>query len=373
MPQTQESFCNQCFNIGLSLFGNTSTFMQNVQELMLSKDPTRIHPSITLTLAKTIDSYGVDSRSLLSGLGIDIDKDLTNEKRVMGSVNDSIWRAAVKATGDDAIGIKFTEHFQIGSLGGLGFCWSASATLLDAFSRLSQYFAVISSAGKITISEEQDLIRVALVLPVPYGVAADPGVDSALALFLHLARLVQGNDLNPVSVHFQRPQPSGYLIFDGFFKCKLQYDASLNELVFEKRDMLKSLLVSNPELARVNDQVVVDYIRKQESENFTSKVSAIIAEDLLLGTPSQLLIAEKLNISSKTLQRRLKTEGINFSSLLNDIRSDLARKYLINEWRAISEVSYLLGFTEPSNFTRWFKSETGLSPVEFRQKQRAEC
>ncbi len=346
--------------------------MSAAQELMLSKDPTRIHPSITLTLAKTIDSYGINSRRILSNFGIDIERDLTNDKRVVGGVNDCIWRAAEEATSDDAIGIKFTHYFQIGSLDGLGFSWSASATLLDAFSRLSQYFAVISSAGKISITEGQDVIRVALILPVPYGVAANPGVDSALALFLHLSRLVQGHELNPINVHFQRPKPSAHSVFKDFFRCNIEYDASLNELVFEKRDMLKPLLVSNPELARANDQVVADYLRKQENDNFTSKVSAIIAEYLLLGTPSQLMIADKLNISSKTLQRRLKAEATNFSSLLSNIRLDLAMKYLTHNWRTISETSYLLGFTEPSNFTRWFKSETGISPAEYRKKHKAE-
>lgn len=346
--------------------------MSNLSPELLLKDPTRIHPSITLTLAKTIDSYGIDSRQMLSSFGIDIERDLTNDKRVVGGLNDCIWRAAEEATGDDAIGIKFTNYFQIGSLDGLGFSWSASATLFDAFSRLSRYFAVISSAGKICITEEQDVTRVALLLPVPYGVAADPGVDSALALFLHLSRLVQGDGLNPTSVHFQRPKPSALSVFEDFFRCDIEYNASLNELVFEKRDMLKPLLVSNPELARANDQVVADYIRKQESDNFTCKVSAIIAEYLLLGTPSQLMIAEKLNISTKTLQRRLKAEGINFSSLLCDIRHDLAKKYLMHHWRTISETSYLLGFTEPSNFTRWFKSETGMSPAEYRKKQKVD-
>jgi hypothetical protein len=68
--------------------------VSNLSPELLLKDPTRIHPSITLTLAKTIDSYGIDSRQMLSSFGIDIERDLTNDKRVVGGLNDCIWRAA---------------------------------------------------------------------------------------------------------------------------------------------------------------------------------------------------------------------------------------------------------------------------------------
>lgn len=343
-----------------------------VNEPIDVRDPTRIHPSVALTIAKTIDSYGIDSRALFAHLGVNKDKDLTNEKRVVGSVNDAIWRAALKASGDDGIGIKFVKHFQIGSLGGLGFSWAASNSVLEAFTRLSRYFAVISSAGKIVIDEEVDIIKVALVLPVPYGVAADSGVDSALALFVHLSRILLGEELSPKKVHFQRPKPNNHAVFDDFFRSDINYDMALNEVVFEKKDMLQALPISNPELARVNEQCVSDYMKRLENENFASKVSSIITEDLPLGTPCQVLIAQKLNISGKTLQRRLKAEQTTFSSLLNDIRNDQAKKYLTNKWRSISEISYLLGFTEPSNFARWFKDEFGISPVQYRKDQKGE-
>ena len=345
--------------------------MSAIHREMLLKDPTRIHPSVTLTIVKIIESYGLDSQALLATLGVDIEADLAMDKRVVGSVHDAIWRLALKATKDDAIGIQFTQHFRLESLSGLGFCWAASHTLLDGFMRFSRYFSVISSAGKITINEEQEVIKVALVLPVPYGVAADQGVDAMLALLVHLSRLVQGDELCPLGVNLQRPKPTSYKAFDDFFKCKITYGAELNEVVFLKRDLLKISPTANPELVRANDQIVIDYIRQNNKENMTSKVASLIADELPLGTPSQPMIAEKLNISCKTLQRRLAAEKTNFSTLLDQIRSDLAAKYLMHEWRTVSEISYLLGFTEPSNFARWFKQDKGISPIEFRKKEKS--
>jgi AraC-like DNA-binding protein len=205
---------------------------------------------------------------------------------------------------------------------------------------------------------------------VPYGIAEDSGIDAALALFVQLCRSAREIEFSPLYVNMQRPEPSSVKSFDDFFQCKINYSASINELVFAKDEMLKSLPVANPDLARVNDQAVMDYLRQYQAETIMAKVSSIIIESLPIGTPSLKSVADQLFMSGKTLQRRLKEQDTAFSALLDDIRLTLANNYLIQEWRSIGEICYLLGFTEPSNFTRWYKSETGFSPVKFRENNR---
>ena len=78
--------------------------------------------------------------------------------------------------------------------------------------------------------------------------------------------------------------------------------------------------------------------------------------------------AEALHISNRTLQRRLKSEGTSFMDLLQDTRLQLARKYLRQRSRSVVETSYLLGFSEPSTFSRAFKRWTGMAPAEFRDQ-----
>jgi AraC-like DNA-binding protein len=304
---------------------------------------------------------------MLSSLGIDIESDLTHDKRVVGQMNDEIWRAALRETKEESIGIKFVDHFQLGSLSGLGFSWMASDTLLDGFLRLSRFFSVISNAGKIDVTEETDSIKVAFILPVPYGIAEDTGIDAGLALFVQLCRIVRGDKFSPSLLYMQRPQPSSTGPFDDFFGCPIHYNTHQNALMFAKTEVQKKLPIANPDLARANDQVVIDYLRKHAVENTSSKVSSLIVEALPLGTPSIKSIAEKLFMSTKTLQRRLTSEATTFSSLMNDVRQTLANNYLQQPWRSIGEVSYLLGFTEPSNFTRWYKTAVGISPHEYRE------
>jgi AraC-like DNA-binding protein len=307
---------------------------------------------------------------MLSNLGIDIERDLTQDKRIVGQMNDEIWRAALRETKDESIGIKFADHFQLGSLSGLGFSWMASDTLIDGFLRLSRFFSVISNAGKIDVTEEKESIKVAFVLPVPYGIAEDAGIDAGLALFVQLCRIVRGDRFSPSLLYMQRPQPSSTGTFDDFFSCPIHYNTHQNALVFAKKEVQRRSPIANPDLARANDQVVIDYLRRHAVENTSSKVSSLIVEALPSGTPSIKSIAEKLFMSPKTLQRRLTSEATTFSILMDDVRLTLANNYLQQPWRSIGEVSYLLGFTEPSNFTRWYKGKMSISPADYRHNNR---
>ena len=94
-----------------------------------------------------------------------------------------------------------------------------------------------------------------------------------------------------------------------------------------------------------------------------------IVERLPDGPPSQQQIAEALHVSNRTLQRRLKDEGTSFMDLLQDTRLQLAQKYLQQRSRSVVETAYMLGFSEPSTFSRAFKRWTGVAPADYRDSR----
>ncbi|HVK77274.1 MAG TPA: helix-turn-helix transcriptional regulator [Kofleriaceae bacterium] len=81
-----------------------------------------------------------------------------------------------------------------------------------------------------------------------------------------------------------------------------------------------------------------------------------------------MVVARRLGMSERTLQRRLKDEGTTFAVLVDEVRTDLARMYLADDRLAVYEVAFLLGFSEPSAFNRAFKRWLGTSPREYRQR-----
>ena len=102
-------------------------------------------------------------------------------------------------------------------------------------------------------------------------------------------------------------------------------------------------------------------------QSFEDRVRHAVAATLADEAPSLRRIARALGVSARTLTRRLAEEGTKFSAVVDAIRAEMASSLLHQRNLGVSEVSYLLGFSEPSAFTRAFQRWTGTSPTEFRR------
>jgi AraC-like DNA-binding protein len=122
----------------------------------------------------------------------------------------------------------------------------------------------------------------------------------------------------------------------------------------------------NPELAQHNDTIVLQYLSQIERANIQARVREVLTQRLARGEPSQEQVAELLNMSARTLQRKLSEHGIMYKEILDATRHQLALAYLSAPRYSVSDVTYLLGFSAGSCFTRAFRRWTGLSPTDWR-------
>lgn len=100
-----------------------------------------------------------------------------------------------------------------------------------------------------------------------------------------------------------------------------------------------------------------------------STVVRAISDALDEHDASIAVVARRLRTSPRTLQRRLTGLGTTYSELLNEVRVQRAQRYLTDSQRSVSEISALLGFSEPASFYRTFKRATGDSPASFRRRR----
>ena len=96
----------------------------------------------------------------------------------------------------------------------------------------------------------------------------------------------------------------------------------------------------------------------------------LVIDKLAKGTVHLDGIAAELNMSSKTLERRLTERGVTFSALLNDIRSGFAKRYLGDTDLRLNQIAYLTGYSEPAALVRAFKRWTGTTRMQFRARYR---
>jgi len=239
----------------------------------------------------------------------------------------------------------------------------ASATLREAFERLARYQRLITSHGGQHLDDGAGPGLTALEYRVPKrGAAALASLDAALAAFLQLGRFTAGPTLRPTRIELQRPVPADPAPFHVFFCEAITFDAEHNRLLFERAVLDAPLPLANPELARINDEVVIRYLARFAEGDVVARSRACFIDLLPGGAPAQAL-----HMSARSLQRRLAEADTTFKDLVEDVRADLAQPYLADASRSIGEITYLLGFTEPSNFTRAFKRWTGTTPQAFRK------
>jgi AraC-like DNA-binding protein len=323
--------------------------------------------SAAILVARGLEFLHCDVPAVFASAGLDLSQVYLPDMRVSFPAMQRLWARAVEASGDACFGLTAAEHMQPSALHGLGFSWLASDTLHQALQRLVRFSRIISTAVEIRLEQGEGVFELT-VQPADMKTDWVPAAaDAGMAVFTRMCRIASTAELNPVRVTLQHEEPPCAHRFYRFFASPVEFSSPRNTLWFDCESLEVALPLANAELARINEQTVIDYLARFDRSNIAMQVRARIIEHLPMGPPSQSSIAQSLNMSLRNLQRRLHEEDTSYKSLLDETRRELAAQYIRESRRSISEITYLLGFSEPTNFTRAFKRWTGVSPQEYRK------
>ncbi len=314
-------------------------------------------------IGKALDAAGFDSPALLSKAGFRKEDWGASDARCSLVKMGRLWRIALDAARDPAFGVKLAKYYTHTTSHALGYGITASSTLREAFERLQRFSYVVSDAVEYRFLRQGSEYHLHLV-PV---VSVPPEcIDALVGTYLRMCRSLIGRDYSPLSIELQRPCPQGLEYFQQQWRAPLKFDSPQNRLRFDKRSMERHLLSGNPEVARQSDSICVQYLARIERLNIEARVRKILSRQLLTRDPSQAEVAATLNMTTRTLQRRLVHGGSTFEKLLDEARHSLALVYLGTPERSVREIAYLLGFSCTSSFTRACRRWTGVSPHDWR-------
>ena len=321
--------------------------------------------TLILPIARALRLQGVDPMSLFDRADIDPAMVINADRRIPASKMRVLWQLAEEATGDEAFGLQAAEQLQPATLQGLGLAVLASSSIYDVLRRLVRFSHVLSTGLEITLAERGEFVDLELVAmgdeePLPIS------QDFGIGVIVTLCRLTLGEYFSPLEIRCRRPQPADPDRFSALLGSRIEYGCDQMRMTFVRSDIVEQLASANPELAQVNDEQAETYLASFTRVSTSRTVVGKIIEHLPDGPPSQKAIAEAMHVSNRTLQRKLREEGTSFLDLLQDARLSLAKKYLAQPQRSIVETAYLLGFSEPSTFSRAFKRWTGQAPVDYR-------
>ncbi len=324
-----------------------------------------------LPVAQTLRQRGVDAMELVEAVGIDPATVINSDRRVGVNELFRLLDLAVQETGDEAFGLAAAEQMQPAVLHGLGLAWLASDSVYAGLQRLVRFSQVISTGTQLRLVEEGSYVHLDIHSQQHQPDYIPAATDFAFGIVLRMSRLTLGEFIAPSAVKMERPRPDNEEAFEYHLSCRPVYDAAQNRMSFVLSDISDQLVTGDPALARAADEQTELYLSEFLDQSTAHNVVDKIIERLPNGPPDQQEIAAALNVSNRTLQRKLKDEGTSFLDLLKDTRLQLAQQYLRQPSRSVVETAYLLGFSEPSTFSRAFKRWTGVAPNEFRRQEEA--
>ncbi len=322
--------------------------------------------TFVLPVVQALTRHGLDPLPVLEAEGIDLARGANPDWRVSHERCSALLDRCVALTGDEAFGLQAAEFMQPQMLHGLGLAWLSSDTVLDGLKRLERFGRLVSSGLELALEEDGKLVHLRLGFAPDVAGLAPAGVDYAVGIVARMCRLTMGDFIAPVTVLMARPRPAQAERWEYLLATRVTFDGDLTRISWSLPDIREPLLTGDPALARVNDEHVRAHLDQFSADSTSRAVVSRIVEHLPDGPPSQELIARAMHVSNRTLQRKLREEGTSFIDLLRDTRMQLASKYLRQPNRSVVETAYLLGFSEPSTFSRAFKRWSGRAPAEFR-------
>ena len=182
-----------------------------------------------------------------------------------------------------------------------------------------------------------------------------------------MCRALIGREFTPLRIELRHPAPPQLADFNAILRSPLRFDASRTAMVFAADALERPLAMGNPELAQANDAIALRYLANTEIRSIAVRVRELLTTKLADGEPSEEDVAQLLNTSVRTLQRKLVDSGTTYRNVLDDTRRDLALSYLKVSLYSVTTITYMLGYTATSSFTRAFRRWTGQSPSAWRE------
>lgn len=333
---------------------------------MRGVEPT-VLPVASRALLEACGRLGLDRDRLLADAGIAPRLLEDPDARLTYAQADGLWRAAWLASGDPLLALRAAEATPFGAFRVLDYVGVTGATLGEGLRRVAGYFPLVDPRGALRVVDEGGPVTLRFQGP---GGAPPPGPAQEYTLGVVYSRARHAALAEPrlVEVRFAFPAPADDREHARLFGVRPRFGAADAALVFARRDWDAPTRMHDPGLFALLDQHARGLADGAAGpDGLAARVRAAIAADLPGREPTLAAAARRLGTTGRTLQRRLAAAETRFARLVDDVRRERAEAFLRSCDVAVAEVSWLVGFSEQSAFTRAFRRWTGRSPTEFRR------
>lgn len=322
--------------------------------------------SWVLAIGRTLSRhYLIDPKPVFAGLGIDSARLSDTSYRVPVVVMTQLWRQAVALTGDEAFGLEVAQQVSPLTFQGVGFAAMTSRTVQEAVFRIIQNANAVSDVARLSIQGQPDALWLRFDLRDDSPDIAEQAMEAFMASIVHIARHYLHMTPPLKHVYLKRSLPADIARYETFFGAPVHFAAECDALA-TNLETLMLMMPGSGAPVEAGTQMLARFREQWQTPDLRWRVMDVI-DRFLPEEPRQEKVAQLLNMSVRTLQRRLGEEGSSFQALLDATRRALAERWLKESRMSIQQISDALGFANPSAFTRAFRRWVGCAPEQFRE------
>jgi len=317
---------------------------------------------------RMIEAYGVSGPRFARRLGVPVRALENLNVRLPGSVIDTGFRNAMALIADPAFALRAAECWHPSHLKTLGYAWLVSGSLYTALSRLERFICIPAGRALLKCTETEAGLYVTYDTGRGDTALGHAMADFGLSLIISMCRTNVGGSVHLQSVSLRRPAPANPDPYQRFFKCEVTFGAERDGFVLPWKIVNRPLPTANAEFAQIFDDILVSELAQLTGADLVHRCRRFLMDSLSSGEPAEERLAEALSMSRRTLQRKLAENGLSYRAILDKIRHDLARRHLGSDEKSLTDIAFMLGFSEQSAFARAFKRWQGVSPSEYRSQ-----
>lgn len=319
---------------------------------------------------------GLDYREALRSANLNEGDLAENKKPVRGDRFQAFLEHLILQANDPLLGLKSGHYVHPASYSLLGFIVMSCANIGEAILKIAPFEKLVGDMGTTQISsitrQGNPATKIVWNCRYPNPQVKPHMVDNVLASWVSFSRwLADRNEAGPLEVWLCRAKPGLQVekAYSQFFGCPIRFHQSEDALLIDQTTLQIPLRQPDSNLRQMLESHAAQQLKSLTNPEMEliQQVRNIILGQMERGNARQETVAAFLDISSRTMQRRLNDAGTSYQNLLDEIRQEMAKRLLADPQRSIEDIAQQLGFAEPRSFHRRFKAWFGKTPGEFRK------
>lgn len=270
---------------------------------------------------------------------------------------------------DGLLGFHLARSFDLREVGLVFYVIASSERFADALLNAKRYCTIMNEGVCLQIRQDDQTISIALDYVDIDRRSDRHQIEFWLVTMVRICRQVTDTRLALRHLRIRHRRDETPAEFRSFFGCDVEFGADSDEIIFPAAAASLPIVGRDNylnDLLRQYAEAALADRRKERVADLRSAVERVLPQLLPHARANISNVAKRLAMSTRTLSRKLRDEGVAFTEILEEMRADLAKSYLAERDLPVTEIAWLLGYLEVSSFTHAFKRWTGMTPRQFR-------